>query len=270
MVHSLRDDSLPSIQNYLFIDGSYLRRSYEDTMRKFFTDVDAANLSLTKIKTSAQASKGFFYDCVDETATDGGSKQKAWLDHIRSLPGFHIRQGTISRHKIQKQVDVQLAVDMLTHAFNKNIWHATLIAGDLDFKPLVDALINLGVHLHIYYDPQSASRPLYHAADVSVPMTIQTYWHWSSDAHKKAHPAPTIDDVAYAKGDHPLGIHTLDFQGVWNNRPIRLYGIDDRQSWAIHLPQHDEEQSITIRRHDKDALLKYFDLVFGGEITWNK
>ena len=35
-----------------------------------------------------------------------------------------------------------IAVDMLTHPFDRNMERATLLAGDLDFKPLLDALVN--------------------------------------------------------------------------------------------------------------------------------
>jgi uncharacterized LabA/DUF88 family protein len=256
------------IQNYLFVDGNYLRRAYEDSMRRFFTDVDARNLSLAKIRETVGASKGFYYDCVDEKLRDEGLKQKAWLDQVRGLPGFHVREGTISQGKRQKQVDVQLAVDMLTHAFHKNIWHATLIAGDLDFKPLVDALVNLGVHVHVYYEPRSAARPLCRAADVAVPLTIRTFWEWSSSSYQRVQPAPTEDGVNYGPGDHPPGIHTLDFQGLWNQRPVRLYGVTNRTSWVLHLPRHLDDESVTLRYPNRDALLKFFTLAYGGELTW--
>ncbi|MBD2254416.1 NYN domain-containing protein [Nostoc parmelioides] len=43
--------------------------------------------------------------------------------------------------KEQKEIDIMIAVDMLTHSFQKNMDEATLLAGDLDFKPLIDALV---------------------------------------------------------------------------------------------------------------------------------
>jgi uncharacterized LabA/DUF88 family protein len=67
-------------------------------------------------------------------------KQTDEFNAIRSLPGFHVRLGTLSgtgKRLRQKEVDVQLAVDMLTQAFAKNMNRATLIAGDLDFRPVV-------------------------------------------------------------------------------------------------------------------------------------
>ena len=77
----------------------------------------------------------------DEDAADFAIREKAQRDEfnsIRSLAGFHVIEGTLSA-KRQKEVDVALAVDMLTHAFNHNMGWAHLIAGDLDFRPLVQA-----------------------------------------------------------------------------------------------------------------------------------
>jgi hypothetical protein len=37
----------------------------------------------------------------------------------------------------QKQVDVHLAVDMINHAVRQNLKRASLLTGDLDFKPAI-------------------------------------------------------------------------------------------------------------------------------------
>jgi uncharacterized LabA/DUF88 family protein len=123
------------IQNYVFIDGDYLQRAYEDTMRKFFENVHHANIDLNALKQFVGASKAFYYGAIDEAAKDAAERRQ-YFDEIRALDGFHVRQGTITgtARKRQKRVDVQLAVECLTHAHNKNIWHATVVAGDLDLS----------------------------------------------------------------------------------------------------------------------------------------
>jgi hypothetical protein len=69
------------IQNYLFVDG--ICAEPMRTQCAEFTDVDALNLSLAKIRDGVKASKGFYYDCVDQTRSDEGRKQKVWLDQVR-------------------------------------------------------------------------------------------------------------------------------------------------------------------------------------------
>lgn len=255
--------------NYLFIDGNYLRRAYEDTMRMFFQNVSADNVDLESIKNSLGASKAFFYDSVDIDAPDA-DRRREYLEHIRSLDGFHVREGTISRakRKQQKQVDVRVAVECLTHAFRKNVWHVSLLVGDLDFKPLVDALIDLGIHVHVVYEPKSGARPLYRAADVARPITLDQFWQWSSHQYRVDHPAPV--DTTIITTDHPPGTVTLDYQGEWRGRQIRLYGTANHDLWVLWLMPHGDKRPLILRYPDKDRLLKYFILNFGGEVTWTK
>ena len=56
----------------------------------------------------------------------------------------------------QKGVDVLLAVEMLDHAFRKNMDEAWLLAGDADFVPLVEAVTRLGTWVNVIYDPRAA------------------------------------------------------------------------------------------------------------------
>ena len=63
------------IHNYAFIDGNYLRRAYEDTMRKCFADVSGSNINHLAIKTSLSASKVFYYDSVDDDKDDAETRK---------------------------------------------------------------------------------------------------------------------------------------------------------------------------------------------------
>jgi uncharacterized LabA/DUF88 family protein len=93
----------------------------------------------------------FFYNCLDNLQREKETKaefearvqrQEQYFARIRSTRAVHLRSGTLTGHRRrrQKEVDVLLAVDMLTHGFNRNMTHATLLAGDLDFRPIVEAL----------------------------------------------------------------------------------------------------------------------------------
>jgi uncharacterized LabA/DUF88 family protein len=259
---------MTDISNYLFIDGNYLRRAYEDTMRKFFPDVHHSNLDLTAIKRATNASKAFYYDAVDEQDADA-QQRKDYLNSIHRLDGFHVRQGTITgKARKQKRVDVQLAVECLTHAHNKNIWHATLVAGDLDFEPLVSALINAGTHVHVLYERGSAAKDLYQAADVAQEMTIATFWQWSTLSFKRKQPAPTLDNTSYGPGGSPSDIHTIPARGTWNGRPVDLCTRGNPVHYMLFFPHHEDMPSNTWHFDDRTRLETFFLLANGGDLVW--
>jgi hypothetical protein len=57
-----------------------------------------------------------------------------------ALSGVHVRLGTVTgKRRRQKEVDILLATDMLTHGFNGNMKTAVLLSGDLDFRPIIEA-----------------------------------------------------------------------------------------------------------------------------------
>jgi uncharacterized LabA/DUF88 family protein len=64
---------------------------------------------------------------------------KESLERVNSAEECHVRLGLVKgvKPRRQKGVDVLLAVDMLTHAFRNSFERAVLVAGDLDFKPVV-------------------------------------------------------------------------------------------------------------------------------------
>jgi hypothetical protein len=237
-------------RNYAFVDGNYVRRAYEDSLRPLFPDISHQHLDLTLLKAALQASKVFYYDAVDDDAPDAESRRD-YLDLVSGLDGFHVRQGTLSHvKKRQKQVDVRLAVDALTHAFNKNVWHVTLVAGDLDFKPLVDALVNLGIHVHVHYEARSAAKNLYRAADVAVPIKIRDFFNWSTAEFRDSHSLPVVKD-----GQILHGSSTILKEGMWQNRTVTLAratesGTRLTDKFALSIPAFKRHRALLV--YDSD------------------
>ena len=68
----------------------------------------------------------------------------------------------------EKGVDVALAVDMLTGAFEDLYDAAVLVSSDGDFKPAVEAVQRLGKRVeYLYFQGSTFSRALDQACDVS-------------------------------------------------------------------------------------------------------
>ncbi len=74
---------------------------------------------------------------------------------------------------LQKKIDVMIAVDMLTHTFRRNMHQATLLTSDLDFKPLLDALVHEGMFVTLWYPPNDTNKELVAAADRRQPFGIR-------------------------------------------------------------------------------------------------
>jgi len=188
-----------SSDTYLFIDGEYQRRIYREAMQSFDGEIN-----FPMLKQQAVAKRVFFYDCLDDVKRPGESEpdfntrvaaQESLFDGIRALPGFPVRLGTLRgapKKPRQKEVDVLLAVAMLTHGFDGNMEKAILIAGDLDFRPIVEALVRRGVFVEVWYDRRSIARELSWAADFGREMDFFHLHSWSTEAFKSGHPTPGL------------------------------------------------------------------------------
>jgi uncharacterized LabA/DUF88 family protein len=151
--------------NYLFIDGGYLRECYSRTIRGYFRE--EGKLHFPTIRGNIGVTRVFYYDCLHDVPKKGESdsdfkqrviEQSRLFDEIQNIPGFHVRLGSLSGKPPrlrQKKVDVLLAVEALDHAFRRNMAHAYLIAGDLDFAPLVDTLVRNGTYVTVMYEKTS-------------------------------------------------------------------------------------------------------------------
>jgi uncharacterized LabA/DUF88 family protein len=171
-------------------------------MQSFFKCDGEINFPM--LKQQAVAKRVFFYDCLDDLKRPGESEpdfharvaaQESLFDSIRELPGFHVRLGTLRgapKKPRQKEVDVLLAVDMLTHGFDGNMEKAILIAGDLDFRPIVEALVRRGVFVEVWYDKRSIAHELSWAADFGREMDFFHLHSWSTEAFKSGHPTPGL------------------------------------------------------------------------------
>lgn len=171
----------PQPTEYLFIDGGCLRAEVCNLAERYTGDRQGVTISFENLR--RHFTKVFYYDAVP--AQNHGEDREAWIERIRpqtdefskirALGGFHVQLGDLrgrAGNQRQKRVDVQIAVDMLLHTFRHNMDKCTLLAGDVDFQPLIEALIREGMFVDVWHPPQ-ASSALLDAADgrtlISVP-----------------------------------------------------------------------------------------------------
>lgn len=182
----------PEVQ-YLFVDGAYFRRAMEYLVTRYFADERPA-IDLRSL--GSQFRRVFYYDCLPsrKSGESAGDYEMRIAPHvaefnaIRELPGFHVREGLVrreSRRNTQKGVDISMAVDMLTHTMRGNMDRATLLTGDLDFKPLIDALVQEGMYVNLWFEPSSTGEELVFSADASTPITIDLVHQWSTPSFRE-------------------------------------------------------------------------------------
>jgi uncharacterized LabA/DUF88 family protein len=257
-------------QTYLYIDAGYLLPEYEAPMTAFFKEPGAIDLGA--IRDEAHANKVYYYDCVDEIPRAGESPadlaeriaaKDAELRQIRRLPRFHVREGVVrgrGRAKRQKMVDVQLAVDMLMHRVTGVVSRAVLIAGDLDFLPIVEGLVQLGVNVAVWHG-ENAAEDLLASADESRRLTLADFVALSTYEFRASHKRPI------QSGDEGEPGGRLLRSGTWRGRRVLLKTADERSVFWLYVEEEPPDVSMTLTFVEEAALLHYFSLIY-GEINW--
>ena len=189
---------------------------------------------------------------------------------------MNVREGWLStgRRRQQKEVDVQLAVDMLSHAFQKNMTKAILVAGDRDFKPLVQSLVQFGTYVNLVSDPLSRAKELARAADVATSIDIAMLCDWmkmDEDDERNSHfPNRTIHRTPVLAMKSMFPDSTLIRQGKLSykgqDKDAAIYGCDQRRRHCITVALKPAEHHLFTDR-DWGKLEKYVGLLL-GEITW--
>lgn len=189
----------PPRTSYLFIDGDNLRRTLRKISERAFGEEP---LPIDWQKLRGPHRKVYYYDAIpvqrseedDAAYALRAEPKRAELAAIERQAGFHVRSGDAiyrkRRGNEQKMVDVQLAVDALLMASRGLFEVITLITGDLDFKPLVSALVDMGVDVHLLYPPGETNGDLLAAADRADPLNLVSCLSWLEQAFLQAHPMP--------------------------------------------------------------------------------
>ena len=82
---------------------------------------------------------------------------------------------------MQKGVDILLAVDVYQHAASGNIESADIVASDLDFYPLFEALLQTPVRTTLWFDLDKTAPDLVRTADQARPLDLQKWLSWASE-----------------------------------------------------------------------------------------
>lgn len=257
--------------SYLFIDGGYLRGAIKAFGESCFNTPDLpVDFSLL----APWATKVFFYyDCLAPQATQEPEAdyrariavQQAHFTKLRSLRGWHVVEGIIKRtgkRARQKEIDILIAVDMLTHTHRRNMHRAAFIAGDQDFRPLVEAVVREGMFIELWYEAASGSSELIYAADAHRVLDAYTLHGILDKQFQKANPLPQRSAQPGKSIDHAVLIATSTTS---ENLPVELY----QQNHAYLTVQPDllnEGYFLHMSHPNADFLKKMHATTYGSGI----
>lgn len=179
---------------YLFIDAA----SLDARVKQLSENVaNGAELSLNWWQVGAGYQKIFFYDALpgqkkseaDEDYQLRRNVAEARHTYLQTFDRFRVYQGDArwrsGRGHEQKKVDVMIAVDMMKHTIRRNMQEAALLASDVDFAPLLNALVDEGMFVTLIYSPGKTSAELLGTADARVSLTSAKMYEWLDEPSRK-------------------------------------------------------------------------------------
>jgi uncharacterized LabA/DUF88 family protein len=169
--------------HYLFVDGASLHGRLQNVADELF---GGQTFEVDFQKLAENFTKVFYYDAIPLRDTDEPddryqARTQTYRDrHDRAnrVDGIHVYEGDARKRRRrgyeQKKVDVMIAVDMMNHTFRRNMEKATLLTGDVDFKPLIDAVVRDGMYVTLWYPPGETGQELLDAADARSPLDLDS------------------------------------------------------------------------------------------------
>lgn len=262
----------PKEIKYLFIDGGCLRQMVLDSTEKH-SDFDIYKIDFTKLVLGF--SKIFYYDSLpprhkkekDDSYYGRVDDQEAFFNDLRTIPGIHVYEGDARKRRRtveQKKVDIMIAVDMLTHSFRRNMHHATLMTADLDFKPLIDALVQDGMHVELWYPKGKPNEELIYAADMRRPLTYKDLHSWCIEQYRKQYPLP-VAFSAPNKQEHIKSRELIDNWEAENGTILEVFKseIEEKKYMAVFPSKDNQDKKYyTYILHGDLELLKIFVLEY--------
>jgi len=152
----------------VFIDGGYLRELCKKFYKHDNIDYEKFRQDLINLFNrydinpfQADLIRIYYYDAIVEEGQPDYKAKKEYFDDIESKYSYTVRLGRLvksSKKKFkQKGVDILMAIDSLTKAYQDYYDTAVFLVGDRDFLPLIEAVKDAGKKtLGIYHKPTSS------------------------------------------------------------------------------------------------------------------
>ncbi len=164
----------------IFVDGGYLRKGFKKIIGRDIGSQPQDFLNLQRKLISpiryesivGELRRIYYYDAIvkQSESPDEYKKQDEYFENIRKCDLYTVKLGrlikTRGKGNRQKGVDILIAIDMLTKAFQNHYDFAGFIGGDDDFVDLIESVKELaGKKVYGFYFPRNTSKRLLNTFD---------------------------------------------------------------------------------------------------------
>ena len=140
----------------------------------------------------------------------------------------------------------------------------TFIAGDQDFKPLVDAVVREGMFIELWYEERSVSKDLVCAADAQKKLDVYAVHACLTKQLQKQYPLPRVlGDIGKA-----IDNAVLLESGVGEQEDVELYRVGD-EYLILHTDQINQGYFTQTRFTGLVLLKKYYEAAY-GKVVWSR
>ncbi|MBI2869288.1 MAG: NYN domain-containing protein [Chloroflexi bacterium] len=183
----------------IFIDGSNLYHSLKNIFGR--TDLDMGKFA-RKLLGRRYLTRIYYYNAKvgQREEPERYRSQQEFFRSLKNIPYLELRLGRLvynnwpSSPPYEKGIDIQLATDMITHAFKNTYDVAILVAGDNDYVGAIQAVKDYGKHFEVaLFGRQGTSRELRQVADRVIQVnsrTLHDCWKSSQARQQQPHPEP--------------------------------------------------------------------------------
>jgi uncharacterized LabA/DUF88 family protein len=165
----------------VFVDGGYLRNlckkygghdniDFSHLSWVFINMFDTYNETVNPFR--ANLIRIYYYDAIVEEKHPHYETQKKYFELIDDEYAYTVRLGKLVKSSRtafkQKGVDILMAIDALTKAYQNHYDTGMFLMGDRDFKPLIEAVKNAGKKTMGVFHEGSSSKDLIRSFDMRI------------------------------------------------------------------------------------------------------
>mgnify|MGYP001160847051 FL=1 len=187
----------------VFIDGSNLYHVLSQQCGRHDLQFDKFAL---KLANGRKLQRTYYYNIRQESEINPtvGTEQQKFLESMYDTPYVEVRLGIWKQRgeiMVEKGVDVMLATDLVTNAYNDHYDTAVVVSGDADFYPALQAVKDVGKHIEVAAFDMNLSTESARVSDV-VQKLNKTFFTglWMTRAQARARAAsstrPEVSDEA--------------------------------------------------------------------------
>ena len=154
----------------VFIDGSNLYHVLTQSCGRHDLQFDKFAI---KLANGRKLQRTYYYNIRQESDTNPnmGVEQQKFLDSMYNTPYIEVRLGIWKQRgdiMVEKGVDVMLATDLVTHAYDDHYDTAIVVSGDADFYPALQAVKDVGKHVEVAAFDMNLSAESARVSDVTI------------------------------------------------------------------------------------------------------